>query len=122
MLTELQLKHAAFDLWVAAEGEDNHVDLERAKRALPIILTECVMEKQRTYIMHYFVDQMNMQEIAEMYGVSRPTVSRVIRIGIKNAYSYLRFVSPLFMNAPPLKSYLKNGKKVVRRKMGSHGT
>ena len=106
-LTDLQITHASFDLWVAGEGEDNRADLNKLKRYLPIVLNECVTPIQKEYIMRYFFDRMNIPQIAEQYHVNKSTVSRSIRRGMKNAYSYLRFLSPLFINAPCKRGYLR---------------
>lgn len=106
--TDLQMTFAAFELWINAEGEDNRADIKRLKRMLPIVLSECVTETQKKYIIHYFVDKLNTQEIAEMYGLNKSTVSRTIRRGLKRAYSYLRFTSPLFINTPQSRGYLSN--------------
>lgn len=106
--TDLQLQFAAFDLWLNAEGEDNRVDLEHLKRALPIVLDECVTVTQKKYIMHYFVERMTVYQIADMYGINKSTVSRTIHRGIDKAYGYLRFVSPLFIKVPKRKGYLTN--------------
>ena len=111
MLTDLQLQYAAFDLWVSSEGEDNRADLDRLKKVLPIILDECVTVTQKTYMMHYFVDRMTVSEIAEMYEVALSTVSRTIHRGLDNAYKYLRFVSPLFVNVPQRRLNLAEGTK-----------
>lgn len=78
---ELRLERAAFEQWLQGEGGDNRAELDRLKRALPVVLAECVTETQRQYILHYFVDRM---------------------------YRYLRFVSPAFIQAPNRCSYLKN--------------
>lgn len=109
MLSDFQLSHASFSMWLTGEGEDNQADLEKAKRYLPIILNECVSVTQKTYIMHYFVDNMNIAQIAMLYGVNPSTVSRTIRRGLDKAYGYLRFVSPRFMNAPQKRPYLRGG-------------
>lgn len=106
--SDLQLQHAAFDLWLNAEGEDNRADLERLKKALPAVLAECVTETQRQYILHYFVDRMTQKQIGELYGVNTATVSRTIHRGLNNAYRYLRFVSPAFIKAPRRRGYLSN--------------
>jgi len=100
MLTDLQLNYAAFDLWLHEEGTDNLIDLERAKRMLPIVLDECVTATQRDYIIKHYVDGMKIKDIAEFYGLNPSTVSRTINRGLDKAYGYLRFVSPLFVNAP----------------------
>ena len=106
--SDLQLQHAAFELWLNAEGEDNRADLERLKKALPAVLAECVTETQRQYILHYFVDRMTQKQIGERYGVNPATVSRTIHRGLNRAYRYLRFVSPALTNAPRRRGYLSN--------------
>ena len=106
--SDLQLQHAAFELWLNAEGEDNRAALHRLKRALPAVLAECVTETQRQYILHYFVDRMTQKQIGELYGVNTATVSRTIHRGLNNAYRYLRFVSPAFIKAPRRRGYLSN--------------
>jgi len=115
MLTDLQLIHAAFDLWLHEDGTDNLVDINRAKRMLPIVLDECVTVVQRDYIIKYYIDGMNCSEIAELYRIDKSTVSRTIRRGIKNAYGYLRFVSPLFVKAPKPRGYITNNRKRSRK-------
>lgn len=106
-ISELRLNHAAFDMWLMSERSDNLVELERVKRIVPLVLEECCTSKQEKYIMHYFGDGMTIPEIANMYGVNKGTVSRVIHRGLKNAYKYLRFVSPLFIHAPQKRGYLR---------------
>jgi len=105
-LTDLELQHAAFDLWVSSEGEDNRVEMERVKRMLPIVLNEVCTVTQKEYIMEYFVDRLSMRQIAELHDVNPSTVSRTIKRGMDKAYSYLRFVSPLFMKIPQRRGYL----------------
>lgn len=111
MITDLQLTHAAFDMWLASEGEDNRADIEKLKRYLPIVLDECVTPTQKTYIMRYFSDGLNIPQIAEEYGVNASTVSRTIRRGMNRAYGYLRFLSPLLINAPQKRGYLRRDLK-----------
>lgn len=99
-MTDLQLQHAAFDLWISTESADNCADLEKAKKYLPIVLDECCSVTQKEYIMAYYVERLKLREIAERYGVTTSTVSRTINRGLDVAYSYMRFVSPLFMKTP----------------------
>lgn len=108
MVSDLQMVHAAFEMWLQADRTDNHADIERAKRIIPLVLDECVTETQRNYIMKYYMDKMSTVEIAEFYGVNKSTVSRTIRRGLDRAYGYLRFVSPLFLRAPKKMGYLSN--------------
>ena len=105
---ELRLERAAFEQWLQGEGGDNRAELDRLKRALPVVLAECVTETQRQYIIHYFVDQLTMKQIGERYGVNPATVSRTIHRGLDRAYRYLRFVSPAFIKAPGRRGYLSN--------------
>lgn len=110
MLTDIQLTHASFDLWLMGDSETNRADLDCAKKYLPIILDECVTVKQKTYIMEYFVEQRSIAEIAKRHQVNRSTVSRTIDRGLDIAYRYLRFVSPLFINLPRKRDYLRRGR------------
>lgn len=103
---EYQLDHAAFDLWLMGEGEDNRAELDKVKRILPIVLDECCTRTQKLYIERYFVNGMPIPRIAEYYGVNKSTVSRTIRAGLDRAYGYLRFVSPLFIKTPQKRGYL----------------
>ena len=106
--SDLQLQHAAFEQWLQGEGGDNRAELDRLKRALPVVLAECVTETQRQYILHYFVDRMTQKQIGERYGVDHSTVSRTIHRGLDRAYRYLRFVSPAFTQAPKRRGYVSN--------------
>ena len=106
--SDLQLQHAAFEQWLKMGCNDNRAELDRLKRALPVVLAECVTETQRQYIIHYFVDQLTMKQIGERYGVNPATVSRTIHRGLDRAYRYLRFVSPAFIKAPGRRGYLSN--------------
>lgn len=121
MNEHLQKKHdyifelAAFNQWTCKQGGGNREDLERAKRYIQIVLNEVITPVQRKYIICYYVDQKNMEEIAREFGVSRSTVSRTIKRGRKKAYNCLRFASPLFINSPFAKR-AKSG-KLPRKKL-----
>ena len=106
--SDLQLQHAAFELWLIAEGEDNRADLDRLKKVLPAVLAECLTETQQKYILSYFVDRLTLKQIGERYGVDHSTVSRTIHRGLNRAYRYLCFVSPAFIKAPQRRGYLSN--------------
>ena len=105
---ELRLERAAFEQWVQGEGGDNRAELDRLKRALPVVLAECVTETQRQYILHYFVDRMTQKQIGERYGKNPATVSRTIHRGLDRMYRYLRFVSPAFIQAPKRRGNVSN--------------
>ena len=105
---ELRLDRAAFEQWLQGEGGDNRAELDRLKRALPVVLAECVTETQRQYILHYFVDRMTQKQIGERYGVNPATGSRTIHRGLDRMYRYLRFVSPAFIQAPKRRGNVSN--------------
>lgn len=115
MLSDLQLTHAAFEMWLQADGADNIADLKRAKRMPPLVLNECITATQMDYILKYYIDGMTTVEIADFYGVNKSTVSRTIHRGLDNAHGYLRFVSPLFIHTPKKRARLSNGKKPDNR-------
>lgn len=105
---ELRLERAAFEQWLQGEGGDNRAELDRLKRALPVVLSECVTETQRQYILNYFVDRMTQKQIGERYGKNPAIVSRTIYRGLDRMYRYLRFVSPAFIQAPKRRGNLSN--------------
>ena len=122
MMEEWQADRRQFERWLLAEDGDNREELERLKKVLPVILDECVTERQRQFIIHRFVEKRKIYEIAEMYGVNKSTVSRVIHAGLNNVYRYLRFVSPQYMNVKQVKVNLAKGMKYrKRKKVGGNG-
>jgi DNA-directed RNA polymerase specialized sigma subunit len=115
-MEEWQADRRQFERWLLAKGGDNREELERLKKALPVILDECVTERQRKFMIHRFVEQKNGREISEMYGVNPSTVSRVIHAGMNNVYRYIKFASPRYMNAEQAKVNLAKGTKYRKRK------
>lgn len=68
---ELRLERAAFEQWLQGEGGDNRAELDRLKRALPVVLAECVTETQRQYILHYWNTRapiLSAEEMEKLYG------------------------------------------------------
>lgn len=100
MMTDYQITKESFDLWLTEGSEGNKERLQQLKRMLPVALKECCTETKRIYITHYFVDGMKIQEIAELYGVYKSTVSRTIRRALRRMYDHLRFCSPELCKVP----------------------
>lgn len=94
MLYDYEINKKSFDLWIEESSTGNEECLQQMKRMIPVAMVECCTEKQRIYITHYFVDGMNMQEIAALYGVYKSTVSRSIKRGLRRMYDHLRFCAP----------------------------
>lgn len=107
-----------FEQWMLSERGDNRKELERMKKIIPAILEECVTEKQRTYMLHYFVEQKNVCEIAEMYDINVSTVSRGIHRGLERVYRYIRFAAPGFEKYGQEKVNLKKGRVHRKRRNG----
>ena len=70
---------------------DNSVQLGRLKRNLAHALRQDVTEKQREYLMLYYVEGMNLREISERTGVNISTVSRTMKRGRERLYRCLRY-------------------------------
>ena len=119
-MEDWQADRKQFEQWLLTEREDNRKELDRLKEVIPAILDECVTEKQRTYMLHYFVEQKNVCEIAEMYDINVSTVSRGIHRGLKRVYRYIRFAAPGFANYEQAKVNLQKG-RVRRKRRGGDG-
>ena len=104
----LLVRAAFFDLFNAEEGA-NAADLDRARKAIPIILAEYVTPVQRDYIILYFVEQMSTRDIAVMREVSKSTVRRTIRRGLDRMNRCLRFSAPGFGSSS--RGRLKTGRQ-----------
>lgn len=115
MTTDLNVDRFSLNLWRLQNGESNRDDIDRAKQLLPVIINEVLTEKQRDYILKYFMDGMNIVQIAKLYGVDCSTVSRTINRGLKKAFQHLRFVSPSFANTTFNRTNLRRRKPKRRR-------
>lgn len=59
---------------------------------------EMLPQKQRDYLTLYFGRGLRMEDIAQMRGVDKSTVSRTIKRARINLYKYLQFTSVRFLN------------------------
>lgn len=113
MNNEVDFKLYSYKKWTESKNSENeeHIsEWDRLKKALPIILEEACSEKQRLYIVEYFVNGKNINEIAKTYGVCKSTVSRQIHKGLSNMHGYLRCISPYFANISLNSKRLSNRK------------
>lgn len=114
-----QFSRASFLQWLNAQEEDNHNDLEWAKKVLPIALQERCTERQRMFILHYFVGQMTIVEIANKYGLTKSAVSRTINRGLDNIFDCIKFASPASLAAKKKRGSLNNGRRRKERMKSS---
>lgn len=110
MLSSQQLDRFALKAWMLNGKNDNCDDLERAKRMIIPAMEASCTEKQKTYIVHYFVDEMTTTEIARIYGISKSSVSRGIHSGLKNLYRCMRFSVVSFVDVPLYEKRLRRKK------------
>lgn len=96
--TDLTMSYAAFHQWLDSSGEDNRAERDRVKKMLPVALNECVTDRQKTYIVRFYIDGLTLHQIADQYGVCTSTVSRGIHAGLTRLADHLRFTSPTFAN------------------------
>ena len=80
-----------------AKGVSVNPELGRVKVALWRALHEDVTEKQRRYMLLYYAEGLNMNEIGEREGVDKSTVSRTIRRGEERLRRCLRYGAKRFL-------------------------
>ena len=81
------------DLAVYAElmAQDNKDQINRLKRNLTHALRQDVTQRQREYMILYYVRNMSMEAIAKQCGVNKSTVSRTLKRGRQRLYRCLRY-------------------------------
>lgn len=94
---EIALQKKQYLKWLESERESSRINIDLARKMLPIAIRDCLTEKQKVYIVAYIAEELTMQQIAKKYGVNKATVSRTISRGLNNLYDHLRFVSPYFV-------------------------
>lgn len=69
----------------------NEKDIAGLKERVAMAMRQELSAKQRLYIRLYYVDGLNMVEIAEQLGIDKSTVSRTIKRGESTLRRCLRF-------------------------------
>lgn len=67
-----------------APSEENGIDMKLIKKALVYVINQELSPKQRQYVIMYYGENLNMEEIAKRCGVSKSTVSRTVSRARKN--------------------------------------
>ena len=75
----------------------NSDQLSRLKRNLIRCIKEDVTERQRTVLLMYYSQGMNMREIGEALGVDKSTVSRTIKRGENRLRRCLRYGAEAYL-------------------------
>lgn len=80
-----------------SEQNTNAEELSRVKLALWRALHEDITEKQRQYLLLYYAEGLNMNQIGEQMGVDKSTVSRTIKRGEDRLRRCLRYGAKRFL-------------------------
>lgn len=75
----------------------NSDQLSRLKRNLIRCIKEDVTERQRTVLLMYYSQGMNMREIGEALGVDKSTISRTIKRGENRLRRCLRYGAEAYL-------------------------
>lgn len=76
---------------------DNTAEISRLKRNLVHCIQEEVTQRQRTALSLYYVQGLNMREIAQRMGVDPSTVSRTIKRGEQRLQRCLRYGAATYL-------------------------
>lgn len=71
--------------------EDNREQLGRLKRNLIFALQQDVTPRQREYLAMYYLEGRRIEEIAQLKGVNKSTVSRTMKRGRQRLSRCLRY-------------------------------
>ncbi|BDF66612.1 sigma-70 family RNA polymerase sigma factor [Pseudoflavonifractor phocaeensis] len=80
-----------------SEENTNSEELSRVKLALWRALHEDITEKQRNYLLLYYGEGLNMNQIGSRMGVDKSTVSRTIKRGEARLRRCLRYGAKRFL-------------------------
>lgn len=81
------------DTLIAKNGSGSASDLRHKYMlaALRSLMEEGLTQKQKEYIRAYYIEGVDIPEIADRYGVNKSTVSRTIKRGRERIYSVLKY-------------------------------
>ena len=77
----------------------NSDQMSRLKRNLIRCIKEDVTERQRTVLLMYYSQGMNMREIGEALGVDKSTISRTIKRGENRLRRCLRYGAEAYLRS-----------------------
>lgn len=95
---ERNLEKTMFKIWLNASGETNERNIEHLKNCVRVAISECLAPKQRRYLLLY-LNGYNQKEIAEMCGIHKSTVSRVINSAMNRLFDHIKYATPATLHA-----------------------
>lgn len=72
-------------------ANDNSAQMTQLKRNLSAALRQDVTPKQRQYLLLYYGKGLNLDQISQMLGVNKSTVSRTMKRGRERLHRCLRY-------------------------------
>lgn len=89
-----------FQKWAESDQESTEANfVSHTKRAVIVAIDRELSETQKRYFLMYFLEGKTIQQIADVCGVNKSTVSRVLATSRKRLADVVRYSSPQLMNA-----------------------
>lgn len=98
-MEDLVFDYIQYKKWSESEPEIDYS--QHIKNCLSIAIQEELSETQRLYFSLYHLEGVPIHEIADICGVNKSTVSRVLRAANNNLARVLRYSSPFLLNKTP---------------------
>lgn len=101
-MSDISFKHmgprsADMVAYVRAMAPDNSGEVTRLKHCLARALQADVTPRQREELLLYYGDGKCVQEIADLLGLNKSTVSRTLRRGERRLRRCLKYCAPSFL-------------------------
>lgn len=101
--TQHKMDRAQYNYWFDKEFGGGDERLDNTKKMLYDAINFELTPVQKQYFTAYYLEGLTMDEIAEMFGVNKSTVSRTISRAKNRLFRYLKYSSPKLLTA------VKNG-------------
>lgn len=85
------LDRASLQLWMEGRNDDNHLQLERLLRNLPLAVEQELTPRQREMLRMRYSRGMRNGEIARALGVNKSTVTRTLNRAVERLFRTLRY-------------------------------
>lgn len=94
----------SYKQWLQLDSGSNTEELNEVKKNVVKAINLLLTKKQKEYVVDYYVNGLNMKDIAEKNGVDKSCVSRTIKRARSRMKLMLSFSSPSLLKAT-LKEY-----------------
>lgn len=87
------LEKAMFKAWISESGDTNEEAIDHLKNCIHVAISECLTPKQKKYLSLY-LNGYNGTEIAEICGVNKSTVSRMLNWALNKLFERIKYATP----------------------------